>query len=362
MLAGQEFIAPPPMPAAGPDWHSVVVTPEASGEDALQVLDQGGLRIALVADDKGFLKGVVTDGDIRRALLRRADFHAPVTSIMNPTPTVAWLGTPRNALKSMMEQRSMLHIPLLDDAGRLAGLETLSNLMQAGRKDNWVFLMAGGLGSRLRPLTDDCPKPMLPVAGKPILETILENFVAAGFHRFYISVHYLAEQIKKHFGDGSRWGVTIHYIEEETPLGTGGALALLPDIADKPVLMMNGDVLTRLDFNALLDFHESQNAALTLCVREYEMRVPFGVVAGQDTVVRGIEEKPYHKFFVNAGVYVVSPQVVAQTQPPHRLDMPDLINDLLASERKVSMFPVHEYWLDVGRPDDFNRAQSEYRQ
>lgn len=343
-----------------PGWKSIIVAPDTPAEEALHVLDAGGLRIALVADSEGFLKGVITDGDIRRALLRRADFTAPVSVIMNPTPTVAWLGTPRNALKSLMEQRSMLHIPLVDDSGRLAGLETLANLMQAGRRDNWVFLMAGGLGSRLKPLTDDCPKPLLPVGGKPILESILESFIAAGFYRFYISVHYLAERIKAHFGDGSRWGITLHYVEEETPLGTGGALALLPDIGGKPVVMMNGDVLTRLDFNALLDFHEAQNAALTLCVREYEMRVPFGVVAGSDTVVSGIEEKPFHRFFVNAGVYVVSPPVVAGTRPPHRLDMPDLVNELLAAKEKVSMFPVHEYWLDVGRPDDFSRAQTEY--
>lgn len=344
------------------DWKAIVVSPSTSGEDALHVLDAGGLRIALVADDSGLLKGVITDGDIRRALLRRADFSAPVSTIMNPEPTVAWLGTPRIALKSLMEQRSLLHITLLDDAGRLAGLETLSNLMQAGRRDNWVFLMAGGLGSRLRPLTDDCPKPLLPIGGKPILESILESFIAAGYHRFYISVLYLAERIKDHFGDGSRWGVTIHYIEEETPLGTGGALGLLPDIAGKPVLMMNGDVLTRLDFNALLDFHETQHAALTLCVREYEMRVPFGVVQGADTVVAGIEEKPFHRFFVNAGVYVLSPEVVAACRPARRLDMPDLINDLLAGKQRVSMFPVHEYWLDIGRPDDFSRAQTEYGQ
>jgi len=340
-----------------PAWKSVIVSPSTSAEEALRVLDQGGLRIALVADQNGHLEGVVTDGDIRRALLRRADFTAAVSTVMNAAPTVARVGTPRDTLRALMEQRSMLHIPLVDAAGCLVGLETFRDLLQAAQRDNWVFLMAGGLGTRLRPLTDDCPKPMLSVGGKPILESILESFIAAGHHQFYISVHYLAERIKEHFGDGSRWGVTIRYIEEHTPLGTGGALGLLPDLGERPVVMMNGDVLTRLDFNALLDFHEAQQAALTLCVREYDMQVPFGVVEGQDTAVTGIVEKPVHRFFVNAGVYVVSPDVVEGARPAQRIDMPDLIKQLLANGRKVSMFPIHEYWLDIGRPDDFERAQ-----
>lgn len=344
-------------PAMQDLWKSVVVSPELSAEEALRVLDEGGLRIVLVVDTKGFLKGVVTDGDIRRALLRQMDFNAPVARLMNDTPTVAMLGTPRETLRTMMEQRSMLHIPIVDETGRLVGLETFRELLQAEKRDNWVFLMAGGLGTRLRPLTDQCPKPLLPVGGKPILESIIESFIASGYHRFYISVHYLADLIKTHFGDGSRWGVTIRYVEEDAPLGTGGALGLLPEIGGRAIIMMNGDVLTRLDFCSLLDFHELQQASLTLCVREYDMQVPFGVVEGQDTLVTGIEEKPIHSFFVNAGVYVVSPEIVELVRPPRHIDMPDLIKEALAKGCKVAMFPVHEYWLDIGRPDDFERAQ-----
>lgn len=338
-------------------WKSAVMSPRDSVETALRVLDAGGLRIVMVVDDGGRLAGVVTDGDIRRALLRRMDFSAPVSDVMNPRPIVARVGTSRDSLRSLMEQHSLLHVPLVDEHGRLVGLETLRELLQGERRDNLVFIMAGGLGTRLRPLTDDCPKPMLPVGGKPILESILESFVEAGFHRFCFSVHYKPGRIREHFGDGSRWGVAIDYVEEEIPLGTGGALGLLRDPGDLPVLMMNGDVLTRLDFGALLDFHRAQGSELTLCVREYDMQVPFGVVEGEGSTVTGITEKPVHRFFVNAGVYVVNPKVVALGHPPRRLDMPDLVQSLIDDGYRVSMFPIHEYWLDVGRMEDFERAQ-----
>lgn len=340
-------------------WKSTVIAPEDSVEKALHVLDEGGLRIVMVVGADRRLAGVITDGDIRRALLRRVDFSAPAAEIMNARPVVARVGATREALSGLMEQHSLLHVPLVDEADRLVGLETLRELLQAQRRDNWVFLMAGGMGSRLRPLTDDCPKPLLPVGGKPILESILESFVASGFHRFCISVHYMAERIKAHFGDGRRWGVTIEYVEEETPLGTGGALGLLPDTGSLPILMMNGDVLTRLDFGSLLDFHRVQEAALTLCVREYDMQVPFGVVEGEGSSVTGIIEKPVHSFFVNAGVYVVGPEAIALSRPPRRLDMPDLVQSLISGQRKVAMFPIHEYWLDVGRMEDFQRAQGD---
>lgn len=338
-------------------WKSTVIAPHDSVETALRVLDAGGLRIAMVIDGNGCLAGLVTDGDIRRALLRRIDFSTPVSEVMNPRPIVARVGANRDSLRNLMEQHSLLHVPLVDEHGRLAGLETLRELLQGERRDNLVFIMAGGLGTRLRPLTDDCPKPMLPVGGKPILESILDSFVEAGFNRFCFSVHYKPERIRKHFGDGSRWGVTINYVEEETPLGTGGALGLLKEPGDLPVLMMNGDVLTRLDFGALLDFHRVQDSELTLSVREYDMQVPFGVVEGEGSSVTGITEKPVHRFFVNAGVYVVSPKVIALVHPPRRLDMPDLVQTLIDDGYRVSMFPIHEYWLDVGRMEDFERAQ-----
>ena len=338
-------------------WRGIVVAPDISLGEALGVLDRGGFRALLVADGEGRLLGTLTDGDVRRALLRQIGLNSLVSDVMNSSPRIAQLGDSYERLRSLMEKHSLLHIPLIDGDGLLAGLEIYRGVHVQPERDAWVFLMAGGFGKRLRPLTDDCPKPMLKVGGKPILETILENFVSAGFRRFYISVHYLAGRIKDHFGDGSRWGVEIRYIEEESPLGTGGALGLLPDVCDVPVILMNGDVLTQLDVVALLEFHCARGAELTLCVREYDMQVPYGVVESDGEHVTGITEKPVHRFFVNAGIYVLSPQTVARTRPAKRLDVPDLIQTLLDEGHKPAMFPVHEYWIDIGRPDDFEVAQ-----
>lgn len=338
------------------NWRDALVQAGTAIHDTLKVLDETGIRLVMVVDEYDHLLGVVSDGDIRRALLNRVDFGGKVTEIMNPKPHVARIGERRDVLRSLMERFSLIHIPLVDNDNRVVGLETFQQLLRPVVRDNWVCLMAGGFGTRLGPLTENCPKPMLPVGGKPILETILESFIAAGFRQFFISVHYLPMQIKSYFGDGSRWGITIRYIEESVPLGTGGALGLLPQIDELPVIVMNGDVLTQLDFNALLDFHVAQEALMTLCVREYEIQVPFGVVEGVDTTVTEIVEKPVQKFFVNAGVYVISPEVLKRTYPPRRMDMPDLVKDMLALESKISMFPVHEYWLDIGRPDDYARA------
>ena len=340
-------------------WKVALVPSTALAYEALNVLDQGGLRIALVVDEFGRLDGIVTDTDVRRALLKRVDFSSPVSIIMNSNPITAHCKTPRITVHALMAKRSLLHMPLLDDENRVVGLETIDDVHRTPIRDNWVFLMAGGFGTRLKPLTDNCPKPLLPVGGKPILETILESFIAAGFHRFYVSVHYLGEQIKSHFGDGSNWGVNIKYVEEETPLGTGGALGLLSDTGGLPVVVINGDVLTRLDFNALVDFHEAQGADMTLCVREHDVRVPYGVVEGKGALVTDIVEKPLHRFLVNAGVYVVGPAVLATLKPIRRIDMPDLVKACLAENGKVGMFPIHEYWLDIGIPEDFSRAQSD---
>lgn len=338
-------------------WKSAVVNLAVTAEDALRTMNSAALRIALVVDDDNHLVGVLTDGDIRRGLLSHIDFSRPVSDMMNPQPLKALLGTKREILRQMMESRSVLHIPLVDSNGCLVGLETLQHLLSPQIRENWVFLMAGGFGTRLSPLTDKCPKPLLPVGGKPILESIVESFVEAGFKKFFISVHYMAEQIKAYFGDGSRWDITILYIEEDSPLGTAGGLGLLPEAIDAPIVMMNGDVVTKLDFNALLDFHDSHQAKVTLCVREYDMQVPFGVVEGEDSFVTSIVEKPVHRFFVNAGIYVVAPEAIALTRPAKRLDMPDLVSNILADGGKVAKFPIYEYWLDIGRPDDFERAQ-----
>ncbi|TGN39926.1 nucleotidyltransferase family protein [Marinobacter confluentis] len=341
-------------------WENVLVRPDMPLEEAIAVLDKGGLRIALVVDAAGELKGTLTDGDIRRALLRHLPLTSPVEEVMCSTPHVAGSGWSKDKILSVMEDLQLLQIPVVDSRKHVVGLETLHGLMERRTIRNPVFLMAGGFGTRLRPLTNECPKPLLKVGDKPILELILESLVSAGFHRFFISTHYLPEMIQEHFGDGSQWGVSIEYVHEENPLGTGGALGLLPkDRIDLPLLMMNGDLLTTVNYRGLLDFHADHGSVATMCVREYEHQIPYGVVQTDGTYIRSMEEKPVQKCFINAGIYVVSPELVSAVMPGQRVDMPTLLEQKMGDGEKVSMFPVHEYWLDIGKMDDFHRAQKE---
>jgi dTDP-glucose pyrophosphorylase len=341
-------------------WQQVLVAPDATIENAVATLDKGALRIVLVVDAERRLLGTLTDGDVRRALLRRVSLDHPVSEVMCATPKVAQPGWSRTQVLALMESSQVLHLPVVDDAGRVVGLETLDGLLQAPRRDNPVFLMAGGFGKRLHPMTQSMPKPLLKVGKKPLLELILDGFVAAGFHRFFISVHYMPELIREHFGDGSRWGVDIRYIHEELPLGTGGALGLLPhDEIDAPLIVMNGDLLTTVDYGGLLDFHDAHRGTATVCVCRYEHRVPYGVVVSDEHEVLSIEEKPAQAWFINAGIYVLSPDVVRRVPPGQRLDMPDLLSAEIANGNGVNAFPLREYWLDIGRMDEFEKAQSD---
>lgn len=339
-------------------WEAALVSPGTSLENAIEVLDRAALRIVLVADEQRRLLGTLTDGDIRRALIRHLSMTSAVDEVMNPNPRVAGPDWSRDRLLQLMEQQQILQLPVVDEDKRIVGLENLHDLLNQKTLDNPVFLMAGGFGTRLRPLTNDCPKPMLKVGDKPILQLILENFVRAGFHRFYISTHYMPEVIREHFGDGSDWGVSIQYIHEEEPLGTGGALGLLPkDEIDLPLFMMNGDLLTSLNFQNLLQFHQEHPASATMCVREYEYQVPYGVIQSQGRHITSMVEKPVQRFFVNAGVYLLAPELVQRAPKSQHIDMPTLLKQEIAQQRHVNMFPIHEYWLDIGRMDDFRKAQ-----
>lgn len=341
-------------------WEAAVVAPGTSLEQAIQVLDKAALRIVLVIDAEGQLLGTLTDGDVRRALIRHQSLAVAVEEVMNPRPQTATREWSKERMLSTMEELQLLQLPILDVQGRVIGLESLHDLLNKPRYDNPVFLMAGGFGKRLRPLTNDCPKPMLKVGDKPILELILNNFIQAGFHRFFISTHYMPELIRSYFGDGRQWGVSIRYIHEEEPLGTGGALGLLPhDEIDKPMFMMNGDLLTSLNVLSLLDFHREHPGSATMCVREYDYQVPYGVIESEGHCIRSIVEKPTQRFFINAGIYLLEPALVRSVAPGTRIDMPTLLESEIAENRAVNMFPIHEYWLDIGRMDDFDRAQTE---
>lgn len=341
-------------------WQKIRLSVSDSLHRAIEVIDQGAKQIALVLDDEGRLIGTVTDGDIRRGILRHLSLDAPVSEVMNAKPRSLATGYSRAEALQLLGSAQVLQVPIVDEAGKLVGLETLTDLMKRPRLENPVFLMAGGFGTRLRPLTDSCPKPMLKVGGKPMLEHILQDLIDYGFYRFYISVHYLREQVIDHFKDGSRFGVSIQYIHEDTPLGTAGCLGLLPrDAVQRPIIVVNGDIMTRVNYEALLQDHDRHTPAATVCTRQYDFQVPYGVIEHEDQQITNITEKPVQHFFVSAGIYVLAPQVVHSMVADTRVDMPDLLKSEITAGRSVRMFPVHEYWLDIGRMNDFELAQND---
>ncbi len=342
-------------------WQQVVIQPDTSLRTTIEVIDRAALQIALVIDEEQRLVGVVTDGDIRRALIRGLSLETAVGEVMNKRPKVASLQDSKTQLIAMMEGHNLYQLPVVDADGRVVRLESLQALYKQPAFPNPVFLMAGGFGKRLRPYTDDCPKPLLEIGGKPILETIVENFVKSGFRQFYIAVHYRAEQIKDYFGDGKRWGVMISYIDEIEPMGTAGAIGMMPDgLPDVPLIVMNGDILTQVDFARLLAYHNEQQAIATMCVRQYEYQIPYGVVTLDQQRVIGVEEKPLQHCLANAGIYVLDHSLISSIAQQHKLDMPTLFNQQIALGETVSMFPVNDYWLDIGREADFLQAQGEF--
>lgn len=342
------------------DWKKSVILPTASIRDALQALDKSALQIAFVVDEKNCLLGAVTDGDIRRSLLRGGELSQPVTTVMNNHPIVALQGTDSTVLLQRMRDKTIRQIPLVDQESRLVGLARMEELLYRPQRDNVVVLMAGGLGTRLRPLTDKIPKPLLKVGAKPILETILENFLDAGFYQFYFAVNYKSQMIEDYFGNGSRFGAEIQYLHENKRMGTAGALYFLPELPKKPIIVMNGDLLTKVDFGALLDYHVEEKAAATMAVRDYNYQVPYGVVDFDGERIAAIREKPTYSFFVNAGIYVLSPEAVAYVNKEEFFDMPQLFEVLVTEGKKTTVYPIREYWLDIGRMDDFERAQEAY--
>jgi NDP-sugar pyrophosphorylase family protein len=327
----------------------------------VEIIDRGAAQIALVTESDRLI-GIVTDGDVRRGLLRGESLEATVTNIMQQDfRSLPASATAAEALAFM--QRETLHqIPALDETGKVVHLFLLEDLIKPQRLPNSVVIMAGGEGKRLRPLTSNCPKPMLHVAGEPILEIILKQCLDAGFDHFYFAVNYLKEQIQSHFQDGSTWGARIQYLEEVKPLGTAGALSLLPQRPDHPFLVLNGDVLTRVDYAHLLRFHADHQSTATLCVREYSTQIPYGVVRMDDLKVVALEEKPLLTHYVNAGIYLLNPDMLDLVPKDVFFDMPQLLETAAQQGKPVSAFPIYEYWLDIGQLADYEQAQSDIKQ
>lgn len=342
------------------DWKRLVIHPDMALGTAIATVDQGGRQIALVSDSAGRLIGTLADGDIRRAILSGTSLETRCELVMNPHPTTALRSAGKETFLKLMRRGSFHQLPLVDQEGVLAGLVTIDELIGSESRPNWVVLMAGGLGSRLYPLTENCPKPLLKVGGAPILENILMALAGQGFSKFFIAVNYKAEMIVDYFGDGSRWGVEIEYLHENDRMGTAGALSLLPALPEAPVLVMNGDLLTQADFAEILNFHELSDTAATMAVREFEYQIPYGVVDVDNTLITKIEEKPTYKYLVAAGIYVLSPESIQCIPKGIFYDMPTLFGDLRASGTNTSAYPFRDYWLDIGRLDEYERAQREW--
>lgn len=342
-------------------WKKTLINADATLLEAMEVLDSGALQIALVVDDMGRLLGTITDGDIRRAILSKVSLEDSVDRAMFTPPTTASIYDDREKLLDTMRRKDLKQIPLIDSDGVVVGLKVLMDLLQVQPKDNWVVLMAGGLGTRLRPLTDDCPKPLLKVGGQAILETIIKSFIDHGFRRFFISVNYKRQMIENHFGDGRQWDVRIEYLREKETLGTAGALRLLPGIPADPLIVMNGDLLTKINFNNLLEFHKECRCQATMCVREYNVEVPFGVAEIDRYRLVKLEEKPTQIFFINAGIYVLEPQTLELIPGEGRFDMTHLFDRLLAHDERPAAFPIREYWRDIGQVGDYRLANGDYR-
>lgn len=343
------------------DWKQILVTPSDSIFRTLEIIDRSSLQIALVVDEKGCLLGTVTDGDVRRGILRGLGLDSEVTEIMNKNFSFSHVNDAREKVLAIMSNKSLHQLPVIDHNGCLVGIHTIDCLMASTTRDNIVFLMAGGLGSRLKPLTENCPKPLLRIGGKPILESILESFIEQGFKNFYISINYKGEMIENYFGNGSNLGVHINYIREDKRLGTAGSLKLIPQTNTQPIIVMNGDILTKVDFRNLLDFHISQEADATLCIREYQLEIPYGVVSIERNKFRGIEEKPKEKFHINAGLYVINPELIDYIPENTYFDMPELFKILARENCETAVYPIREYWMDIGHMDDYERANGEYQ-
>ena len=342
-------------------WRKALLPADATMQLAIRNLEESSLQIALVISGDGVLLGTITDGDIRRGLLRGLDLASPVASIVKRDPLVVPPEMTREAVLQIMQANIFSAIPVVDSDRRVVGLHLLNELLAPGKRSNLMVIMAGGQGARLRPHTESCPKPLLQVGGKPMLEHIIERAKAEGFQRFVLVVHYLGYMIEDYFGDGGRWQVQIDYLREDQPLGTAGGIGLLKPRPEEPFLVSNGDVLTDIRYGELLEFHCHHNASATMAVRLHEWQHPFGVVRTNGVDIVGFDEKPIARSHINAGIYVLEPHAIDQLNPGERCDMPTLFCRLQEKDARTIVYPMHEPWMDVGRMDDLARARAEQK-
>jgi dTDP-glucose pyrophosphorylase len=340
-------------------WRKAILPTHACIGQAISNLDQVAIKIVLVVNESGELEGTISDGDIRRGLLKGLDLNSPITNVIHRNSLVVPPEMTRDMVMQLMVANKIQQIPAVDKNHHVVGLHLWDEIATPPLRPNIMVIMAGGKGTRLRPHTENCPKPMLPVAGKPMLEHIIERAKAEGFSHFVLAVHYLGHMIEEHFGNGDNMGIKIDYLRENSPLGTAGALSLLNPIPEQAFVVTNGDVITDIQYGELLDFHLRQNAAATMAVRMHEWQHPFGVVQTKGIEIVGFEEKPIARSHINAGVYALDPKTLNVLSQDSRCDMPTLFERLQAQSKRTVAYPMHEPWLDVGRPDDLIRANNE---
>lgn len=341
-------------------WRQTLLPSTATLRSAIANLDASALQIVMIVDEAGVLQGTVTDGDVRRALLRDRGMDTPLSEIMSRAPLVAPAEVGREMILHLMQMNKLRQLPVVDAGRKVVGLHLWDEMLIQHERPNSMVIMAGGLGSRLRPYTEDCPKPMLPIGGKPMLEHIIERAKSQGFSHFILAIRYLGHMIQDHFMDGSNLGVKISYVQEDQPLGTAGALSLIDPLPALPLVVTNGDVLADIQYGELLDFHERHQAEGTMAVRLHEWQHPFGVVHTEGVAITGFEEKPVHRTHVNAGIYVLSPAALEKLSRGEPCDMPSLFERIQHQNGRIIAYPMHEPWLDVGRPDDLERARSSF--
>lgn len=349
------------------DVSSVFIKPGSSTREAMECMQRSGKQIALVVDDQHHLIDTITDGDIRLGILTRMSLDTPIESLQARRqhasytlshPVTAPVGTSHAELLHLMQANTVRHVPLLDEEERVVDMALMDDLLPDYVLPVTAVVMAGGYGKRLLPLTEDVPKPMLPVGDRPLLEWVMENLRCAGVRRVVLTTHYKGDVIADHLGDGRNLGMEIRYVHEDQPLGTAGVLSQFSTSND-PLLVVNGDVLTRVDYRSMLEFHQEHQADITVAVQGYELRLPFGVVDTNGVQITGISEKPVMRHFVNAGMYLVNPDLCSYIPDNQAYDMPDLINRLLAEGRRVVSFPIREYWLDIGHLADYQQARQD---
>ncbi len=334
------------------------VSNEDSLHQAARVIEEGTKQIALVVDGAQKLRGVLTDGDLRRAMIAGVSMDAPAAMVMQRSYLAGSADMSITQIFTIMRKKSIRHIPIVNEQGVLIDLVWISDLIKQDAGELSAVVMAGGFGKRLLPLTETLPKPMLPVGDRPVMEHIVDNLRAAGIRDLKVTTHYMPEKIENHFGNGRKFGVRIDYVPEDRPLGTAGALGLMP-VPEQPTLVVNGDIMTQVDYRAMLAFHREHQADLTVGVRQYEVQIPYGVMVCEGASVRKLTEKPKHTFLVNAGIYLLNPIAHRYIPKNERYDMTDLIDALIEDGKNVVSFPIMEYWLDIGQHADYERANAD---